>query len=551
MSHSPSDDQDDQDDQDDMLALQAFLAQFLDHRSNGTDKAMRKTLRKICAILKSSPFCELNWKALLYSGLFSFLATELSPLSSIKLLSAQLSCFASLLRYPPWNHIMQSDPGLHEDVYVQSVVAYASWIPDEFVGHYFHVLARSVAIFCPEIGHVCDLLASVYHRVFDPETATAELHDLGDALLPILTNRGSPPDLLAEVVIRLGVFVELVISNGFQTEQSDQVVLYVLMGMQHIAAFFPSACLEFYTLDICTIDDLLYERGVLYSTFRDLFLQSIKSMAEYWPLHLNWSVPCIQHFCADDEADFGVPGLEIMALLFSARSRLFPPSVYPGLCDWFLCEMESCVFARLEALVRCFANFLISSDPALPPETYQNMFLYVAPLLDPCLSDGCLCEIVAVSLRLLAWFVNKGFANSDALSELASLQILRKGLHQLSDDDDSVIFKVQIAGAMETIEAYLAQEYARNAWGFGQNAWGFNQKAPESNQNPRESGAESPRRSFSDDDFSIYYTRPEVCLLDDLEGPNDEGPDLEMLWDAKFVRRPLPLPTALADDFDQ
>jgi hypothetical protein len=118
------------------------------------------------------------------------------------------------------------------------------------------------------------------------------------------------------------------------------------------------------------------------------------------------------------------------------------------------------------------------------------------------LSDVGVCEIVALSLRLLVWFVDNGFAVSEVLSGLVSLEILCQELDQMSEDDDYVILSVQIANAMQTIDAYLAQESA-------QNAQEFDQKGPESNQNPGESSAESPPRSFSDDDFTIYRSRSE------------------------------------------
>jgi hypothetical protein len=455
-------------------------------QANELQDEMIAFLNDISFITSNSPFSESDWNRLLASELIEFIATELrKPECSSDMWKPYLFCFKSILRYPPPKHLLQIDRIVSEDIYIQTILGYRSWIPPELLCTYVHIVCVSVAIYCPDIGAVFDRLTAVYKRVLDDDASICQIQELANALCPVLENHGPHPGLWMAVESCLRGFAELVVTASFEA-LSDKAIIAVLEGMEHIAVLFPSFCSQFYGLDFCLIDCRLRDRGALYPGLRSCLLESIRELAEYRPLLLPWTGECMRHFCGNEETDLGVPGLGITALLFARGCRPFPDISDFDLCVWFLDELSSSPVGRMPQLLRSFAIFLTHAQPNI---NYIELFPCLAPILDDCMDADAVSEIVLLSLHILEWLVVQAVANREILSQMSSLARIREELDDLPETARCMLAS-WIEGTLQTIEVYL---------------------------DPGEAGEPvvRPPMRFSDDDFTLYSTDDPLPEMND------------------------------------
>jgi hypothetical protein len=424
-----------------------------------------------------------------------------------------LLCFKSILRYPPRKHLLQIARVVSEELYIQRVLSYAPWIPAELDCTYVHIVCLSVAVYSPDVGAVFDRLTSVYKRVLDADASICQIRELGSALFPILENRGPRPVLWLAVERCLRGFVESLVATSFDA-LCDKGITAVLEGMQYITAFFPSLCSEFYDLDLCVIDEWLRARPALYPTLRSCLLESVRELAEYRPLRLHWTAPCLDHFCVGDAPDLGIPGLGITALLFTTGCRPFPEIGDEPLFRGFLDEFALSVVDRTQQLLRCFAIFLTRAQPDID---YIETFPSLAPILDGCMGADTVSEIVLLSLHILEWLVGQGVADPEILLQMSSLPRIRQELDEMPETARCMLAS-WIDATLRTLELYLHRVCAEE---------------PVDPPPPRQ-------RRFSDDDFTVYST--DEPLPDSIDQESSPGTAL--------AERIAQLPSYFDFDFD-
>jgi hypothetical protein len=485
---------------DDPLPLEVAVRMFDIAHANHCQNDMITVLKNICSITKKSRVSESGWNGLLASGLFPFLVTELSPQSACDMWEPHLLCFKAILRYPPRTQFLQIERVISQDLYIQSVLGYGPWIPDELVCTYVHIVALSVAIYCPDIGAVFDRLTSVYKRVLDDDASICQIRELGSALFPILENHGQSPDLWPALKGCLRGFVESVVAAPFEA-LTDKAIIAVLEGMRHITAFFPSLCSEFYDLDLCALDDVLRVRRDDYPRLRTCLLESMAELAEYDPVRLSWTDECMERFCGDDGPDVGVHGLGLTAFLFTPGCRPFPDIDDVQVSHWFLDELSTSVVDRAQQLLRTFGIFLTQVQPDI---NYSEMLPSIAPILDNfCMGADTVSEIVLLSLHLLEWFLGQAVAGGylglgivEILSQMASLPRIRQELDEMPESARCRVAS-WIDDTLRKLDGYQ-----------------FSQGKPV---------PPSPERTFSDDDFTLYSTdKPLPEMGDEAAGADEQ-----------------------------
>jgi hypothetical protein len=126
-----------------------------------------------------------------------------------------------------------------------------------------------------------------------------------------LVDDGRVRNLLSQFILWAFPF-----SDSSLLELSDDALHTMLQAVNVIPKHFPDSCIDFYMSPWQEIEQWLRMSGEMYPKFHKPFMSSLLNMARWRPQLLIRTYVSFQYFADSENRDAGVPGLEIMAILF-------------------------------------------------------------------------------------------------------------------------------------------------------------------------------------------------------------------------------------------
>jgi hypothetical protein len=196
-------------------------------------------------------------------------------------------------------------------------------------------------------------------------------------------------------------------------ELDPDALLEMLKAVNVITKHFPGSCIDFCMAPWQEIDEWLHESGDLYPKFHKLFMSSLLNVARWRPRLVTWTFGSFLYFADPHNCDAGIPGLEIMAILFRDDWDLDEEFRTLDVCEWLVSELDGSAYQRRIAIMRCLCAFLARVHPDVAG--YDAFFVNLAPFLDDFMSSSEFGELLYLSLFILLWFVRHEWCNFEQL----------------------------------------------------------------------------------------------------------------------------------------
>jgi hypothetical protein len=365
-------------------------------------------------------FHDVEWILILTSPLLIFLAQN-STVDS-QTVPPRLLCLSSVLAHASTEQLRAIREVYDAEAFLDPILECAPIIPGHLKLPYLLVLARVVRIYDANFADAFQALTGFLDFQANSPAKEGQIEALGSVIVDYI-NENRHMAFVEDGRVRdlLGQFMQWAFppSGSPLLELSLDALLKMLEAVNVITKHFPGSCIDFCMAPWQEIDEWLRESGEMYPKFHKLFMSSLLNMARWRPRLVTWTFESLTYFADCTNPDVGIPGLEIMAILFRDDWDLDEEFRTLEVCDWLLSELGDSAYQRRVAIMRCFCAFLARVHPDVAG--YDVFFANLAQFLDDFMSCPEFGELLYLSLFILLWFVRHGWCSPEQLRLFDSL----------------------------------------------------------------------------------------------------------------------------------